>query len=222
MLQRYATHQSTLLKETPMKRILLLSLVLSVVLSLTCQAEQIKFSNFDQNHSTIGFAVSIAGGTSEVDGKFTSFTADFVYDTKDITKSSVEVVIEAASINTGLPDRDNDLRSGSFFDVAKYPRIRFISSQFARRGDDLVVAGTLEMRGIRKEIELICQLKGPQVDGKTNKVFIGAAATTTLNRRDFGITWQHTVPNFVGDDVIVSIHLISKLTARPDPPQNSQ
>jgi polyisoprenoid-binding protein YceI len=202
-----------------MKRFLLLSLL--ALLTLPCQAEEMRFTNFDQGHSTIGFAVPISGGMSEVDGKFTSFTVNFVYDTQDVTKSSIEVVIKAASIDTGLSDRDNDLRSDSFFDVAKYPEIRFTSSRFAGRADALVVVGTLEMRGIRKEIELRCQIKGPQAGEKSDTTFIGAAATTTLNRRDFGMTWEHTVPNFVGDDIAVSIHLISKLTPRLRPPQNS-
>jgi polyisoprenoid-binding protein YceI len=59
-----------------------------------------------------------------------------------------------------------------------------------------------------------CQIKGPQAGEKTDRIFIGAAATTTLNRRDFGMTWEHTVANFVGDNVAVSIRLISKLTPR--------
>jgi polyisoprenoid-binding protein YceI len=204
-----------------MKRFLFLSLLFNVLLTLRCQAEQIRFTNFDQNHSTIGFAVPISGGMSEVDGKFTSFTVNFLYDTQDVTKSSVEVVIQAASIDTGLSDRDNDLRSDSFFDVAKYPEIRFTSSRFAKRAGALVVVGMLEMRGTRKEIELRCQIKGPQAAEKTDKSFIGAAATTTLNRRDFGMTWEHTVPNFVGDDITVSIHLISKLTPHVRPAQTS-
>jgi polyisoprenoid-binding protein YceI len=202
-----------------MKSFLLLSLL--ALITLPCQAEQIRFTNFDQSHSTIGFAVPISGGMSEVDGKFTSFTVNFVYDTQDVTKSSVEVVIQAASIDTGLSDRDNDLRSDSFFDVAKYPEIRFTSSRFTGRADALVVVGMLEMRGIRKEVQLRCQIKGPQTGEKTDKIFIGAAATTTLNRRDFGMTWEHTVPNFVGDDIAVSIHLISRLTPRLRPAQNS-
>ena len=204
-----------------MKRLLFLPLLLNVALSLPCQAEQIRFTNFDQNHSTIGFAIPISGGMSEVDGKFTSFTVDFLYDTQDVTNSTVEVVIQAASINTGLSDRDEDLRSDSFFDVAKYPQIRFTSSRFTRRAGALVVVGMLEMRGIRKEIELRCEIKGPQAGEKTDRIFIGAAATTTLNRRDFGMTWEHTVANFVGDDVAVSIHLISKLTPRVRPAQTS-
>jgi polyisoprenoid-binding protein YceI len=197
-----------------MKRILFLFLFLGTLFTLPCPAQQIRFTNFDQNHSTIGFAVPISSGMSEVDGKFTSFTVDFLYDTQDVSKSSIKVVIQAASINTGLPDRDQDLRSDSFFDVAKYPEIRFTSSRFVRNADAIVVVGTLEMRGVRKEIQLLCHLKGPRVDEKTGKSFIGVAATTALNRRDFGMTWEHTVPNFVGDDVAVSIHLISKLTDR--------
>jgi polyisoprenoid-binding protein YceI len=196
-----------------MKRILLLAFCLTA-LSPVCRAEQIRFTKFDQNHSTVGFVVPISGGMSEVEGKFTSFAVNFLYDTVDVTRSIVDVAIQVASINTGLPDRDDDLRSARFFDVSKYPEIRFTSTRFTKRAADLVVTGTLEMRGIRKEIELHCQIKGPEAPENTDKIFIGAAATATLNRRDFGMTWEHTVPGFVGDNIAVSIHLISKLTPR--------
>jgi len=181
-------------------------------------AAQIRFTTFDQNHSTVGFAVPIAGGISEVDGKFTAFSADLLYDEQNITRSTLTVTIQTASINTGIPDRDADLRSPHFFDVAAYPEIRFVSSRVAKHGDDLIVSGALDMHGVRKPVDFVCHLAPLGTDPKTGKVYIGGSATATIDRRDFGITWEHPVSGFVGDRVTIAVHVISKLTPRePEP-----
>src|SRR5437016_13191075 len=101
------------------KRTLLALLVFSTI--TTAQVNTIRQYPIDTNHSTIGFSVSIMNGLSKVNGKFTDFTVTLSNDEKDITKSSVSVVIKAASINTGIAARDNHLRSADFFDVGKYP-----------------------------------------------------------------------------------------------------
>src|SRR2546425_9429236 len=108
----------------------------------------------DANHSTVGFSVSIMGGLSKVNGKFTEFAVTLTNDEKDITKSSVSVVIKAASINTGITARDNDLRSAGFFDVEKYPEITFQSKHIEKKGKQLLVIGTFTMHGVSKEIAL--------------------------------------------------------------------
>ena len=93
--------------------------LIAVLLFSTINAAQVNTVRqypIDTNHSTIGFSVSIMDGLSRVNGKFTDFTVTLTNDEKDITKSSVYVVIKAASINTGIPARDNDLRSAAFFE----------------------------------------------------------------------------------------------------------
>jgi polyisoprenoid-binding protein YceI len=87
----------------------------------------------DRNHSTIGFAVPILGGLSRVTGKFTDFDLAVVYDETDITKSSVNATIRVTSIDTGVADRDKDLRSAGFFDVDKYPTITFVSHTIEKK-----------------------------------------------------------------------------------------
>lgn len=96
--------------------------LLAVLLFSTIIAAQVNTARqypIDANHSTVGFSVSIMDGLSKVSGKFTDFTVALTNDEKDITKSSVNVVIKAASINTGIAARDNHLRSADFFDVEK-------------------------------------------------------------------------------------------------------
>lgn len=197
-------------------RIVLASLGLLLVGGGTAAgADPITFTGFDLNHSTIGFAVPILGGMSEVDGKFMSFAATLVYDDRDPSRSSVTAVIQVASVTTGIPERDKHLLSAAFFDAAHHPEICFTSSRLEKRGDRLVAAGILEMRGVRKPIELQVEIAGLQSDPKSGRIQLGAAATATINRQDFGVSWRHDEPRFVGDDVRVSIHLLSKPTDRP-------
>ena len=88
----------------------------------------------DNNHSTVGFSVPILGGLSQVKGKFTDFTITLNNDEKDITKSSVTVVIKATSVDTGIEGRDRHLRNADFFDVEKFPEITFKSERIEKKG----------------------------------------------------------------------------------------
>ena len=87
----------------------------------------------DTNHSNIGFAVPISGGLSEVHGKFSKFKMELAYDDEDITKSKVNVSIDAASVDTGIDQRDSHLRTADFFDVENHPLITFKSKRSQKR-----------------------------------------------------------------------------------------
>ena len=188
--------------------------LLPVLLFSTINAAQVNTIRqypIDTNHSTIGFSVSIMNGLSRVNGKFTDFTVTLTNDDKDITKSSVSVVIKAASINTGIPARDADLRSAAFFEVEKYPEITFQSKRIEKKGKQLFALGTFTMHGVSKEITLPFQITGVNKDPASKKMNLGYSARIVLNRRDFGINWTHPkVPNFVGDNVEIEIHLITR------------
>jgi len=175
------------------------------------QVETARQYRIDYNHSTVGFSVPIMDGLSKVNGKFTDFTVTLTNDEKDITKSSVSVVIKAASINTGIAARDNDLRTAAFFDVEKYPEITFESKRIEKRREQLIAVGTFTMHGVSKEIALPFAITGINRDPVAKKMNIGYSARITLNRRDFGINWRHqSVPNFVGDNVDIEINLITR------------
>jgi polyisoprenoid-binding protein YceI len=164
----------------------------------------------DTNHSTIGFSVSILGGLSKVTGKFTDFTVTLTKDEKDITKSSVSVVIKAASINTGIAERDKHLRSADFFDVEKYPEITFQSQRVEKEGEALIAVGILTMHGVTKEIALPFTSTSIENDPVTKKKSTGYATRIAINRRDFGVYWEKSVPNFVSDKVEIEINLIAR------------
>src|SRR5437016_1055912 len=188
--------------------------LIAVLFFITINAAQVNTVRqypIDTNHSTIGFSVSIMDGLSRVNGKFTDFTVTLTNDEKDITKSSVYVVIKAASINTGIPARDNDLRSAAFFEVEKYPEITFQSKRIEKKGKQLFAVGTFTMHGVSKEIGLPFQITGVNKDAASKKMNLGYSAHIVLNRRDFGINWTHPkVPNFVGDNVEIEINLITR------------
>ena len=165
----------------------------------------------DNGHSTVAFSVPILNGLSRVRGKFTDFAITLNQDEKDITKSSVVVVIKATSIDTGIDRRDNHLRSADFFDVEKFPEIKFESNKIEKRGKQFIAYGPLTMHGVSKEIALPFSITGTSKDATGKKMNIGYSAHVTLNRRDFGINWTHqTVPNFVGDNIDVEIDLITR------------
>jgi polyisoprenoid-binding protein YceI len=165
----------------------------------------------DHNHSTIGFAIPILGGLSKVTGKFTDFDLGVVYDEVDITKSSVNTTIRVASIDTGIADRDKDLRGAGFFDVEKFPTITFVSHSIEKMNDTHFVArGTFTMKGVSKEIDLPISLTGQFENPATKKKIFGFHSSIKINRRDYGITWEHqALATFVGDDVEVDIDIIS-------------
>ena len=162
----------------------------------------------DPNHSSAQFAVRHLA-ISTVRGAFTKVTGTVQLDDTDITKSVVEVTIDAASVDTRVADRDKDLRSDHFFDVAKYPTITFKSKKVEQAGaGKLKVTGDLTIHGTTKEVVL-------DVDGPTAAVKdpwgnqrMAATATTKVNRQDFGVKWNATMDNgggVVGDDVNITI-----------------
>ncbi|HYP01008.1 MAG TPA: YceI family protein [Pyrinomonadaceae bacterium] len=165
----------------------------------------------DAAHSNVGFSIPILGGLSSVSGKFTDFTIEIVYDDADVTKSSVNAVIKAASIDTGIERRDAHLRNADFFDVEKFPEITFKSSRIEKKGKDFVAHGTFTMHGVAKEIALPFTINGVRKDEKTGKTTLGATARTTVNRKDYGVSFSRPDnPAFLGDMVEIELNIITR------------
>jgi polyisoprenoid-binding protein YceI len=180
-------------------------------LSFAAAGAPIHIQKFDTNHSTVAFRVPILGEMSVVEGKFTDFTVDLTYDEDAPASSSVFVTIHPASVDTGIAERDKHLRSADFFDVAKYPDLVFESSRIEKTSTGFIAHGKLTMHGVTKEIALPFRVTGVKRDPAKATIEVAFAAETHLNRRDYGINWTHSVdPLFVGDDIPVSIHLLSK------------
>jgi polyisoprenoid-binding protein YceI len=184
--------------------------ILVCSITLVAQVSTGKPYPIDMNHSNVGFSVPIMNGLSKVKGKFTDFAVTLNVDEKDITKSSVNVVIKATSIDTGVENRDKHLRNADFFDVEKYPDITFQSSRIEKKGKQFIAHGPLTVHGVTKEIALPFTVTGVNESADKTKKSVGYSASIVLNRRDYGINWNHRVPGFVGDDITVDIDLITR------------
>ena len=168
-----------------------------------------------QNHSTVGFAVPILGGLSKVRGKFTDFAITLKFDEADLAGSSIGATIKTASIDTGIADRDKHLRSADFFDAEKIPALVFQSTRIEGKNGHYVMHGTFTMHGVSKEVALPFAVTGRKFsEGKKGKlVNAGFSLRATLNRRDYGMVWEHNaVADFVGDEIEVEIDVITKAT----------
>ncbi len=194
-----------------MRKHLFIPSLLTLLIAATPFFAAVTKYDIDAAHSNIGFSIPIAGGLSHVRGKFSDFTVTIVYDDKDVTKSSVDAVIKATSIDTGIEKRDAHLRNPDFFDVEKYPEITFKSSRIEKKGKDFIAHGTFSMHGVSKEIAIPFTLNGITRDEKTGKTVLGATGKTTVNRRDYGISYARADnPTFLGDTVEIELNLITR------------
>jgi polyisoprenoid-binding protein YceI len=149
----------------------------------------------DPAHSSIEFSVKHMMMTT-VRGRFKEFQGTLSADEEHPQGCCVDVEIQAASIDTGVADRDAHLRSADFFDVERYPEIVFRSRRadgdFAREGDRFRVTGELTIRDTTTEIVLDCVYEGRGQDpwGKERAGFSG---TAELDRREWGLKWNQAI-----------------------------
>jgi polyisoprenoid-binding protein YceI len=142
----------------------------------------------DTAHSYVGFTIGFLGLT-KVRGTFKTYSAAILYDEKDPTRTSVTVVFDPATIDTGLEGRDKDLRSAKFFDVSAYPRMIFQSTSIERTGKDgYLVRGTLEMHGVKRDVAIpLTQTVQRMPDTAWGNMRVGCSGAVRLKRTDFGI-----------------------------------
>ena len=173
----------------------------------------------DKGHSEVGF--QIRHMMTKVRGRFNEFDGKIVADRAKPEASSGELTIQAASIDTANANRDKDLRGADFFDVEKYPTITFKSTRITPKGKDAYdVTGTLTMRGVAKEITLPVTFLGFMKNMRGVDA-AGFETAATLNRKDFGITWNRALDAggvLLGDEVYVSINLETRKEAPAAPP----
>ena len=165
--------------------------------------------NFDLSHSSVGFHVRHMM-IAKVHGQFQNWTGHLVLDEDDLTKSTVEVSIDAASLFTKDEKRDAHLRSADFFDVENFPQLTFKSTSVAKQSEDeLEVTGDLTIRGVTKSVKLLVDLEGQGKDPWGN-LRAGFAAKTTINRKDFGLHWNAALEAggvLVGEKVEITLDI---------------
>jgi len=191
-----------------MKR-LLASVTTIFALSLSALASAASY-NIDSDHSSVGFKVRHMM-VSNVRGTFEKVNGVVNIDERDITKSKVEVTIDTASVNTGVQKRDEHLRGADFFDVAKYPTMKFVSRKVIKVGKGkLKVTGDLTLHGVTKEVVL--DVEGPSRESKDpwGNLKSGAEASAKINRKDFGLVYNAALETggvAVGEEVIINLEI---------------
>jgi len=162
----------------------------------------------DPKHSDAQFAVTHLM-ISTVRGEFHGINGTVVYDDADVSKSSVEVTIDATSVDTREPDRDKDLRSDHFFDTANHPTMTFKSTKVESAGaGKLKVTGELTIRGNTKPVVLEVSVPKPAIKDPWGLQRTAISGTTKINRQDFGVSWNKTLDSggvVVGDDVDITL-----------------
>jgi polyisoprenoid-binding protein YceI len=164
----------------------------------------------DSSHSIAEFTVRHMM-VSNVRGAFGKVTGTANWDGKNLATASVDVVIDAASIDTREPKRDAHLKSADFFDVEKFPTLTFKSTKVEAAGAGRAkMTGDLTIRGVTKTVVLDVTGPTPEVKDQGGNSRLGASATTTINRRDFGVLWNRSLDAggvVVGDEVKITIEV---------------
>jgi polyisoprenoid-binding protein YceI len=175
-------------------------LIATLVLSASAFA-QVQSWKIDPNHTAAQFSVRHMG-ISTVRGAFSKVSGSVDFDPANPAKSTVEATIDAASVDTRVEMRDNDLRSPNWFDVAKYPTITFKSKSVQAAGEGkLKIVGDLTIHGTTKEVTLdVDGPSAPTTDQRGN-AHVGASATTKIKRTDFGVGTNPAV----GEDITITI-----------------
>jgi polyisoprenoid-binding protein YceI len=162
----------------------------------------------DKGHSEAVFQVRHL--VTKVRGRFTDFEGVVRIDRERPERSSIEFSVDAASVDTDVADRDTHLKSPDFFDVAKHPRITFVSSRIQPRGGDRYdVTGTLTLRGVSREVTLPVTYLGSARDPWGNER-TGFELETKLDRKDYGIVFNAALDNgglLLGDEVRITINI---------------
>lgn len=191
-----------------MKTLRLAALVLPFAGLLAAGRADAAAWDIDSGHSSAQFSVRHLM-VSNVRGEFGKVSGTVDYDAKDPGKAKVEATIDAGTISTRDEKRDGHLKSPDFFDVAKFPTITFKSKRVQSAGAGKVkLVGDLTIHGVTKEVTL--DVEGPSAEMKDpwGNVKAGATATTKINRKDFGLTWNKSLDGggvVVGDEVTITI-----------------
>ena len=174
--------------------------------------------NIDTTHSAISFSVRHMV-VAKVRGRFGSWSSKVQLDPTDLTRSSVEVEIDANSIDTGVAERDNHLRSPDFFDVAHFPKLRFKSTKVEKvSGDRYRVHGDITIRDVTRPITLDTEYGGQGKDPWGNQR-LAFSATASVSRSEFGLKWNQALEAggvLVADriDIEIEVQAVQAATAQ--------
>jgi polyisoprenoid-binding protein YceI len=182
-----------------------LAVVLTAVMFSAPVHAQTSNWQIDPAHANAQFSVRHLS-ISNVSGQFNKMSGTIQLDDKDVTKSVVNATVDVSSVDTRNEGRDNDLKSDHFFDVAKYPTMTFVSTKIESAGPGkLKMTGNLTLHGVTKEVTFDVDGPSETITDPWKNQRRGASATTTINRRDFGITTYPAAA--IGDEVKITLDI---------------
>jgi polyisoprenoid-binding protein YceI len=187
-----------------MKRLAMVLGVLAMALPMMATAQTSTWSP-DKAHSEVIFSI-LHMSLSKVHGRFGVSGGQIQWNEADITKSTVNVTIDVASVDTGVAPRDTDLKSSSMFDTAQFPTATFVSTSVAKTGNGLTVNGNLTLHGVTKPVVLLVEGPTGPLPGMGGKMHAGFSATTTISRAAFDLGTKYPAA-VLGDDVKLNIDL---------------
>jgi polyisoprenoid-binding protein YceI len=186
---------------------LLRSLAITILVAAGVSAEVITFQ-IDGPHSSANFAVKHMMVTT-VRGNMGRITGTVAFDPAKPTEAKVEATVDVKGVNTNDAKRDAHLRSADFFEVEKYPTMTFVSKSITAAGPGkLKMAGDLTIKGVTKQVVFDVEGPAPPVKLPNGLLKSGASATTTINRKDFGVNYSRLMDNgglVVADEVTITI-----------------
>lgn len=187
-----------------------LKLCAALLLSNACLLAQLSNWQIDPAHSSAQFSVRHMM-ISTVRGQFGGVKGTVSYDPKDVAATKVEATIDCTTIDTGAPKRDADLKSEEFFDVKRYPVMKFKSTHAeAVAPGKLKVVGSLTINATTREVTLNVEGPSPYIRDNQGRVKVGVNATTTISRKAFGITYNPVLEGggiTVSDEVAINLDL---------------
>ncbi len=174
---------------------------------MTSQLQVKSVYALDPTHTTLEFVVRHLMIT-KVRGRFTGFTGQIELAPDSDLPTAVSATIEAGSIDTREDQRDAHLRSADFFDVEKYPKLTFESARIYGTPDEFTIDGKLTIHGVTRDVSLAGAFEG-RMNDPWGGVRVGYSAHTTINRKDFGLTWNAALETggvVVGDEVRIELN----------------
>ena len=169
----------------------------------------------DSQHTGVHFKVRHMM-ISNVKGEFSRLTGSVQFDPSNLAASQVEASIDSASVNTREPQRDSHLKSHDFLDVGRYPKITFASTKIVSTGvDSYSITGDLTIRDVTRQVILQVDSVTPEIKDPNGLYRLGASASTRIERKDFGLTWNAVLESggfVVGDevDITIDVELVRK------------
>lgn len=185
----------------------LMALVISVLASQLMAQKYV----IDQGHSSVQIQVE-RFGVVDVVGRFKHVTGSITYVASDASRTTAVALIKVESYDANNPGGEDVVKSPAFLDVASYPEITFESKSVLKEGVENLLIGDLTIHGVTKEVQLPFTIKGPLLDLPTRKQSIAINASITINRQDYGISFDRKIPSgasIVSNDVKITLIILA-------------